>query len=100
MTAHPTTAELLRYVEGDLSAARSERIRRMSESDPSLAEAIEQIRADLSLAPQLREAVGDAEALSAEKKIETALINSVTQVKSSKSSLPGAQRQTTPTERA
>jgi len=81
MVTHPTDVELVRYVEGDLSATRTERIRRMSESDPSLAEAIEQIRADLALAPKLREAVGDAEALSAEKRIETALTKSVTQVR-------------------
>jgi hypothetical protein len=53
----------------------------MSESDPSLAEVIERIRADLTLAPQLREAVGDAESLSTENKIEAALTKSVTQVR-------------------
>jgi anti-sigma factor RsiW len=81
MVTHPTEVELVRYVEGDLSATRSERIRRMSESDPSLAEVIERIRADLTLAPQLREAVGDAESLSTENKIEAALTKSVTQVR-------------------
>ena len=78
MTTHPTTAELLRYVEGDLPTARAERIRKLAASDQKLAAEIERVRADAAMVPDLRDAAGDAEAVSAEKRIEAAMTASVT----------------------
>jgi hypothetical protein len=78
MTTHPTTAELLRFVEGDLPAGRAGRISKMAGTNASLAEEIEKIRADLAMASGLRDAAGDAETLSAERRIEAALTDSVT----------------------
>lgn len=78
MTAHPTTAELLRYVEGDLPTARAERIRKLASFDRELAAEIERVRADAALASGLRDAAGDVETVSLEKRIEAALTDSVT----------------------
>jgi anti-sigma factor RsiW len=84
MTAHPTSAELLRYVEGDLPAARAQRIRKLESSDRELAAEIERVRADAAMAPSLRDAAGDAETVSAEKRIEAALTDSVTRTSRTK----------------
>lgn len=82
MAAIPSDVELMRYVEGDLPSGRAARIRKLSLTDLTLAEAIERVRADVSLAPQLREVAVDEEARSAEKRIESALTDSVTRGKS------------------
>lgn len=78
MKAHPTAGELLRLVEGDLPPARAERIRRLAASDAELLAEIEWVRADAALAAELRDAAGDAETVSAEQRIEAALVDSVT----------------------
>lgn len=78
MAAIPSDVELMRYVEGDLPSGRAARIRKLSMSDLTLAEAIERVRADVSLASQLRDAAVDEEARSAEMRIEAVLTDSVT----------------------
>ena len=73
----PTQADLMRFVEGQLPAARARSIERMVAADESLAEEIEAIRADLRLAEELK-TIGHSDLdLASEQQIARMLTSSV-----------------------
>lgn len=85
MNDTPTQAELILFVEDQLSAARSRAIARAAAADPALAEEIDAIRTDLRFADELRTVGGPDVDPDAERRIFQTLSESVTSNAQSKS---------------
>lgn len=77
MSARPNEAELVRYLEGELSARRTKRIETMMADQPLIAEEIESLRRALALENDLRDALCDSPEIETERRIEATLTETV-----------------------
>ncbi|MBL4810596.1 MAG: hypothetical protein JKY43_11130 [Phycisphaerales bacterium] len=77
MSAQPNEAELVRYLEGELSARRTKQIETMMADQPLIAEEVESLRRALSLGEDLRDALCDSPEIETERRIEAALTETV-----------------------
>lgn len=80
MAERPNEAELVRYIEGELSAKRVRQIEIMITDHPSFAADVESLRKALAMQDELREAVRDTPGIETERRIENSLVETVTNV--------------------
>ncbi len=80
MTERPSEAELVRYIEGEMSAKRAKQIEAMISDHPSLAADVDLLRKALAIQDDLRDAMRDAPEAKVERRIENSLVETVTHV--------------------
>ena len=80
MAERPTEAELVRFIEGELSAKRANQIKVMIADHPSIAADVDSLRKALAMQDELREAVRDTPGIETERRIENSLVETVTNV--------------------
>ncbi len=77
MSVRPNEAELVKYLEGELTARRTKQIETMMADQPIIAEEIESLRRAFSLEKDLRDALCDSPEIETERRIEATLAETV-----------------------
>ncbi len=80
MNGRPNEAELIRFIEGELTAKRARQIETMLVDDQSLAAEAELLCRALAMQDDLQEAVRDTPGIETERRIENSLVETVTNV--------------------
>lgn len=80
MSDRPNEAELVQFIERELSAKRVRQIEVLIADHPSLAADVDSLRKALAMQDELREAVRNTPGIETERRIENSLVETVTNV--------------------
>ncbi len=78
MPEHPGETELLRYLDGKLTAKRTREIEAMMDEDPSLKERAELLQRALGMEEDFRDAMRDTPYVEAERAVGESLVDTAT----------------------